>query len=164
MQEHFKPLRLWDKETRTHCSYQVVECSRCPTTERIKVSTRSALPPEVIVKRMQDKGWGMGQRRRNDLCPSCVKKTPTLLKIADFVRAPWEPTVENKKRVLHELELRYDVQAEQYKFGWSAEKVAEKTGAPVEFIHKALNEFRDILVLEKDMASLRDRILELKRL
>ena len=164
MQEHFKPLRLWDTQTNQHRNYQIVECSRCPANERIAISTRSALPPEVIVKRMQDKGWGMGHRRKNDLCPDCMarSKKPTLLRIADYVKTPWEPTVENKKKLLCELERRYDVSNGRYQPGWSDEKVAEELGAPVMVVRSAVADFRELMILQKDLASLRDRILGAK--
>jgi predicted nucleic-acid-binding Zn-ribbon protein len=71
MLEHFRPLRTWDSRLHFHRRFQSVVCGICGHTENIPVTKSMPLPPELIVKQMQKKGWLMGQRRHHDRCPKC---------------------------------------------------------------------------------------------
>jgi hypothetical protein len=71
MLEHFKPTRSWDAIKRFHRRFQSVVCGGCGYTENIPVTKSIPLPPEVIIKQMQKKGWLMGQKRIHDRCTRC---------------------------------------------------------------------------------------------
>ena len=40
----------------------------------ITTGHRSSLPPHVIIKKLRQNGWQLGNTSRDDLCPECARK------------------------------------------------------------------------------------------
>jgi hypothetical protein len=74
MIEEFKPTRTWDQRIRRHREFQSVVCGNCGFVDNIPCSKFKPLAPEVIVRQMTARKWLMGHKRRDDLCPHCVKQ------------------------------------------------------------------------------------------
>lgn len=58
---------------RTQSLYKI-SCRKCGNTDTIPIGTHSgSLPPEVISKKFMQRGWNVGHRIRDDMCPACVE-------------------------------------------------------------------------------------------
>jgi hypothetical protein len=181
-QEAFKPLRTWDTHSKRHLQFQVVECSRCGKFENIPITSSTVLPPDAIVKKMLAKGWVMGHRRRDDICPECVaaKRKTSVTKIADYLRneaphlLPVEakpaahkedaPGGEEKRIVILEIEKHYSDQDKQYVDGWTDKKIAVELGVP-ESLVRYIREFffgpaqdLELVVLKKEIDTLSQQV------
>jgi hypothetical protein len=51
-----------------------VRCSRCPAEKVIKSHNTNSLPPHMIIRKMQQAKWQVGNREADDLCPDCQVK------------------------------------------------------------------------------------------
>ena len=50
-----------------------IECSRCPQTDHIQFATRNGtMADEVIKKKFAERGWDIGKKRQDDVCPHCL--------------------------------------------------------------------------------------------
>jgi len=63
------------EEGRLRSVYRLT-CRECGSQQPKLVCTakNGAYPPEMIVKNLQNKGWEVGKRDGDDLCPSCVNR------------------------------------------------------------------------------------------
>lgn len=175
-QEAFPPLRVWDESQKAHRNYQIVKCSECEAFENIPVNSKTAMPPEVIVKKMQARGWVMSQRRRNDLCPKCASKKaarPKVERIADYLATlpikkepamqteqPRKPSRDEKRLIVLAIEDHYDDKVRSYAAGWSDDKIAADLNVPRKWVSDLREEFYGPVVdpeladLERKVASL----------
>jgi hypothetical protein len=53
-----------------------VECCRCGVTATVNCNTRTDLPPEVIERKLVERGWVVGKDNKHDLCPAHAKHPP----------------------------------------------------------------------------------------
>lgn len=70
----FKETRTFDQNAKRHLCFQTVICSECQAFENHPVKGLKLLPPEPLVKLFQRRGWVMGNSRKHDVCPSCVRE------------------------------------------------------------------------------------------
>jgi len=55
------------------CTVQVVTCGMCGKEESMAVKTRTPkFPPQVVAAHFRHKGWIIGSRPKDDVCPVCV--------------------------------------------------------------------------------------------
>jgi ribosome-binding protein aMBF1 (putative translation factor) len=175
-QEAFPPLRVWDEGLKAHRNYQIVKCSECEAFENMPVTSRTAMPPEVIVKKMQARGWVMSQRRRNDLCPKCAAKKaarPKVTRIADYIaelpkpkeqpmqiEQPRKPTRDEKRLIVLAIEDHYDDKVRSYAAGWSDEKIAADLNVPRKWVSDLREEFYGPVV-DAELAELERKVKSL---
>lgn len=58
---------------RTTSLYKI-SCRKCGNTDTVPIGTHSGtLPPEVISKKFIQRGWNVGHRIRDDMCPACIE-------------------------------------------------------------------------------------------
>lgn len=58
---------------RTQSLYKI-SCRKCGNTDTVPIGTHSGnLPPEVISKKFMQRGWNVGHRIRDDMCPNCIQ-------------------------------------------------------------------------------------------
>lgn len=62
----------WDPETRKARRGYRINCCECTRDDFIAPNNAAGtLPPDMLVKKFQEKGWLLGPSRNRDLCPSC---------------------------------------------------------------------------------------------
>jgi hypothetical protein len=146
--EAFPAVPFWDPEQRQHKRIQVVEC-KCGASERLLVTTDRAMPPEVITKKMQARGWSIAARRADDRCPACShkshKEVKTMNKPAlNVVSAKTEdrtPGRDEKRLIVLAVEDHYLGPDKGYEPGWSDEKIAIDLGVPRKWVSDLREEF-----------------------
>lgn len=175
-QEAFPPLRVWDDAQKAHRNYQTVKCSACEAFENMPVTSKTAMPPEMIVKRMQARGWVMGHRRRHDLCPKCATKkasAPKVTRIADYIaempkpkeppmpiEQPRKPTRDEKRLIVLAIEDHYDDATHSYAAGWSDDKIAADLNVPRKWVSDLREEFYGPVV-DPELAELERKVKSL---
>lgn len=143
-----EPVRLnsgaWERK-------HVFRCSRCPATGDIANSKhRGALAPGFIIRKMTERGWHIGRRIEDDLCPSCVKasmknkatevtnmrvvKSSEKVVPVPVVEAPRLPTFDEKRLILSKLDEVYLDANRGYSGGWSDKKVGSDLGIPWKWV------------------------------
>lgn len=182
-QEHFKSTRVWDADARQHRSYKSAVCRECGELENVPINGIRPLPPEAMVKLLQKHGWAIGQRRKDDLCPACVKKKVSEKKvtnIADHKKpvaavvpapaaapAPAAPAPvplasrENKRLVILALEERYLDAQRGYDTGWSDERIAKDLDVPRKLVADIREEFYGPEI-DAEAARLRGEVAEIE--
>ena len=83
-----------------------ITCRQCAKTDKISCSSHSgSLPPEVTAKKFKQRGWAVGNRAVDDLCPACIGanhlartmakigtvNAPPAITLADFMEQPMFP-------------------------------------------------------------------------
>lgn len=181
MQEKFKLTRTWDEREKKHHTYINVVCSECGKLDSLSVNSAAGLPPEMVVKKMQQRGWVMGQRRQHDVCPDCIIKRVSEKKVTNIadhpkknaepvstapVMAPVPPPIapstsrENKRLVILALEERYLDAQRGYDAGWSDERIAKDLSVPRKLVADIREEFYGP-ELDVEVAKLRTEVHEL---
>lgn len=153
-QEAFKLTRSWDEKEKKHHVYTSVVCGQCGFVENIYSSKSSSLPIEVMVKKMQQRHWVMGQRRKDDLCPKCVNQKANehkVMKLSDFQKPdptaavatplPTAPTREAKRLVILALEDNYLGAEQGYQQGYDDERIARDLNVPRKLVSDLREEF-----------------------
>jgi hypothetical protein len=132
----------------------LIKCRACSNSEVIANATHSgSLPPEVTAKKFTQKGWRVGHRVRDDLCPACIakelelkkKKTepktsegpaPAIKMEIDTVRAdpPPEITREDRRIIFSEIDSHYIDEMRGYDTGWNDTRVAEGLKVPLAWV------------------------------
>lgn len=171
-QEAFKTTRTWVESEKQHRSFSSAVCCQCGAIDNIPISSRTPLPPEVIVKKMQARGWVMGQKRKHDLCPKCVAKRAKDAKvtnITDYQQKPIQPPAttaptaisrEGKRLVILALEDHYVDSSKGYETGWSDERIAKDLNVPRKLVADIREEFYGP-ELDAEVAKIRNELLEL---
>jgi hypothetical protein len=57
-----------------HASAWRVICSKCAAVKDIGGNKSKSLPPQIIIKKLTQAGWYVGNSARHDLCPQCNRK------------------------------------------------------------------------------------------
>lgn len=70
--EQFPRGSVLDQSTGQRRHFQSVVCGECGETVNFYSSGRLAYPEAQVIKSMQKKGWVMGRRRKDDICPKCL--------------------------------------------------------------------------------------------
>jgi hypothetical protein len=175
-QEPFPIIRVFDKGLNAHRTYQTAKCSECNAFENLPMTGKNGLPPEVIVKKMQQRGWVMGHRRRHDLCHDCAAKKasrPKVERLAHYQKQivesdtmklaepPRQPTREEKRLIVLAIEDHYDDKARGYTDGWSDEKVATDLNVPRKWVSDLREEFYGPAI-DPELAALDRQVKELQ--
>lgn len=64
-----------------------IECSRCPQVKIINARGKnSSLPPDLVIKKLSSKGWHIGNKGTEDLCPDCQRKPEKPQSNIDFAK------------------------------------------------------------------------------
>lgn len=130
----------------------LIRCRQCNQSEVIPNATHSgSLPPEVTAKKFAQKGWRVGHRVRDDLCPSCLAKELELKKKKvqpkeepqqkiemeiDTVKAdaPPEITKEDRRIIFAEIDSHYIDEMRGYDNGWNDTRIAEGLKVPLAWV------------------------------
>jgi hypothetical protein len=52
-----------------------ITCPQCKAVSKpIKTGSGRSMPPEMVVKKLKQAGWQVGDKPRQDLCPNCISK------------------------------------------------------------------------------------------
>lgn len=132
-------------------------CSACGVTGNCgnqDIGAKSA--KQLIAQKFERKGWTVGRRPDDDLCPSCtalaerrsaklvlVSKEdpmpePVKLKAAE---APRQPTREEKRICMEFIRERYDEKSERYLDGWTDHKIATDLNVPRAWVAEIRDEW-----------------------
>lgn len=114
-------------------------CCGCSAIGEVVDAGRTALPPEVIAKKLRQQGWDLGASAAQDRCPTCVhpKPEPRVIPMkAEPAKAdpPRTPTREDRRRVIDALEEHYDADHERYRASWTDKALAAKLGLPAAWV------------------------------
>jgi hypothetical protein len=63
-----------DKRFVGNSKHWSVRCSDCGHLQNINTNKARPLPPNIIIKKLNQKGWVIGNNPKRDLCPDCVRK------------------------------------------------------------------------------------------
>lgn len=175
-QEAFKTTRTWIESEKQHRAYSSAVCCQCGAVDNVPINTKSPLPPEVIVKKMQTKGWVMGQKRKHDLCPKCVAKKVSEKKVTNIKDYQPPPATqaapthmsaalapisrEGKRLIILALEDHYVDASKGYETGWSDDRIARDLNVPRKLVSDIREEFYGP-ELDMEVAKMRNEILEL---
>jgi hypothetical protein len=58
-----------------HSGWEVT-CCRCGATTTVIFNKANVMPPEAVVKKFAQKGWTVGKRPADDVCPDCLNARP----------------------------------------------------------------------------------------
>jgi hypothetical protein len=68
---HTKPIEARFLGQARQCQ---VTCSSCSAKKILHMNGASSFPPNVIVKKLRQAGWLIGNKAKDDLCPECYRK------------------------------------------------------------------------------------------
>lgn len=148
-----------EHDLRTRVRYATLQCSHCP--EAGKLAIRVLLPPELIDKKFQQKGWELDPH----VCPDCIRKRKKARTAASVERRTkpepqLEPEVEvtieeqpttmlednptlrevsanthKASAMMHKLlNHHFDADEGRYEAEWGDERIAQETGLSVKHI------------------------------
>lgn len=67
-------------------------CSECTTIDKVVASNfAGALPQDMVIQKMRQRGWHIGKSASSDLCPACVRDHRTKRLKPTLVEAPPPP-------------------------------------------------------------------------
>ncbi len=125
-------------------------CSRCGATHDVApTGTRAPMPAQFLEKKLRSAGWQVGKSSDHDICPDCMMKArkdkrerqnmskhyDALAKSAAIkAEPPAQPSREDRRIIIAELESVYVDEKTGYSALWSDQKVAEKLGVPRKWV------------------------------
>lgn len=151
MKREFSPTNVSIDSSHRLRGYRIV-CGECGASERITCNNHAGgLPQDAIRQKFRNKGWGIGSKDGQDLCPSCQAQRTRKAKIVKeegsniIVIATNEPetisdqpsreaTREEKRIVFARINDVYADETTGYKTGWSDAAVAADLGVPVDWV------------------------------
>lgn len=114
-----------------------LRCRHCGALDSVGTGSGHAFPPEVVMKKMAQRGWTVGANPSRDVCPDCQKKEkPVVLKVVEQTAEPpkAEPPRQmgrdDRRIIFAKLEDTYVDEKVGYSSGWSDQKVASDLGVP----------------------------------
>lgn len=138
-----------EKQERYGGSFRTVArltCRKCGVSDSISIrAVGGLLPPTVISKKMEQKGWTVGANEQWDMCPGCTNKAkdknPTMLKVVDHVAAdatseqkPREMSRDERRIIFAKLNEVYLDEGRGYEGEWSDHRVATDLGVPRKWV------------------------------
>lgn len=120
-----------------------VTCRKCGVSSSIDV-----MPPNIVTKKLEQRGWVIGANDQWDLCPACAlkdKKPPALKVVPDSSLSPaaQPPRVmsrEDRRLIFEKLNEVYLDEARGYDSGWSDHRVATDMGVPRKWVETVRSE------------------------
>lgn len=127
----------------------VVTCS-CGTTESVISTGHIALPPPMVKKKFEQKGWFIGSRPEDDRCPAHApvskrrrrsekpqeeEKVPTTATRRNTqLHLPTTMSFTERRLIIAKLQDIYLDEILGYADGWSDKTVAADLGVPVDWV------------------------------
>lgn len=123
-------------------------CGRCGTRGQVHVNmirsygNDNERTAREITKKLEQDGWKVGERIRDDRCPACVRldenERKAKLKVVPkekpmtnaIAEAPRAASREEKRIILAKLDDVYDTNRQRYSQSWTDHKVATDLGVP----------------------------------
>lgn len=133
-----------------------VVCRSCGVEHTLPIGSNGGLmPPRQIAKKLEAKGWSIGNNPRWDYCPHCAtkpKKEAPALKLVEPQPAtspseapPRELTREDRRIIFQKLDEVYLDDKRGYDNGWSDQRVATDLGVPRAWVEELRREnFGDV--------------------
>jgi len=119
-------------------------CSKCGKSHQIGASDNGLpMTRDFIEKKLRAGGWQIGKSPDHDVCPDCVMKARkekrerqqmSVNVVQIKPEAPPEPSREDRRIIIAELESVYVDEKTGYSALWSDQKVAEKLGVPRKWV------------------------------
>lgn len=126
-----------------------VTCRQCGVSTAMPISNGNhLLPPPFIAKKLEQKGWTIGNNDQWDFCPAHdpkKKEKPALKLIRQEVETqkPEEPRKmgrEDRRIIFEKLNEVYLNEAVGYETGWSDHRVATDLGVPRKWVEQIRDE------------------------
>lgn len=122
-----------------------VTCRKCGMSCSLGLSSPGGLlPPNIITKKLEQKGWAIGANAQWDLCPSCANKekkmpvlsvvTPDKMTKSASETPPREMSRDDRRVIFAKLDEVYLDEKRGYDSGWSDHKVASDLGVPRKWV------------------------------
>lgn len=135
-----------------------VVCRECGVTCSIGIKAEGGfLPPSVIQKKFEQKGWSIGANPKWDCCPTCTKKQKAvILKVVNSVAKeieskPREMSRDDRRVIFAKLDEVYLDEQRGYERGWSDQKVATDLGVPRKWVEVIRQENFGAIAANEDM-------------
>lgn len=122
----------------------VFRCSSCGKTHEVSISSsKGALPPQFLTKKMSKVGWVLGKRAGDDVCGDCAAKArsvpdmpvnPAAIMHEIKAEAPRVPSFDERRLIFAKLNDVYLDEKKGYSGAWSDKKVAEDLGVPWKWV------------------------------
>ncbi len=136
---------------------RAIRCAKCGAVEKITTNKSRCLPDAALANFFRNKGWIVGRKPSEDICPSCQRaerKTPVPVlpapatpvvesNVVEFgIRAepPEQATKEDRRVIFAKLNDVYIDEAKGYDSDWSDQKVADDLGVPVAWVRSIREE------------------------
>lgn len=122
-----------------------VSCRKCGVSESIGLaSVGGLLPPNIIAKKLEQKGWTIGANSQWDICPACTlkEKEKPVLKVVDkpVVETPRTMGRDDRRIIFEKLNEVYLDEKTGYASGWSDHKVASDLACPRKWVEMVREE------------------------
>lgn len=140
-----------------------VTCRKCGMSCSLGLSSPGGLlPPNIITKKLEQKGWAIGANAQWDLCPSCANKekkmpvlsvvTPDKMTKSASETPPREMSRDDRRVIFAKLDEVYLDEKRGYDSGWSDHKVASDLGVPRKWVEIIRAENFGAIGTNEDMA------------
>lgn len=145
-------------------------CSKDGCKQGTAVSlTKSLLPPEVILKKFQQRGWR--DVTKKPVCPTCQEKEKPVSKLDPIIQPVGDDNMQNAspdakkqhRKIMEALFLTFDEEAKRYSKDYSDQRVAEETGAPVSAVKKCREDYFGTLAIPDEVDVVKGMIAEAER-
>ncbi len=105
----------------------IVVCDRCEGNE---TGPRKSHNPEIIARMFRGRGWEIDDRCKSAICPTCKEKKS----MSSVTTLPSKGAIHCTVKVVRLLMENFGSEVGAYAAGWSDAKIAEATGAKVDFV------------------------------
>lgn len=133
---------------------------------------RALMPPEVISKKLQQRGW-TDVNKKQPICPACnaPKEKPvskadpvlTLVSGTDMQNATPDAKKQHR-RIMEALLSVFDEDTMRYSNGYSDQRVADETSAPVNAVKKCREDYFGALAVPAEVDVVRSALTEAERM
>lgn len=121
--------------TRHDKDHQVIvdlPCASCGTLLRDVYSTFKRMPPDVILNQLKRKGWHIGKKSSQHICPNHTKeKSVTETKPQQVVPAPSDVARKAKRDAIAWLDEAFNVDKGTYRAGVTDKSISTEVGLSV---------------------------------
>ena len=155
-----------------------LSCQECGGVDCIGRSHN--LPGAVVIKKFQQKGWQVAERKKKTICPKCQEaakaaksiekenKMAKLKPVENVVSAM--PSPRKMREIYSLLDSYFDEEAGAYLEDYSDERIAKETGMALQFITKtrveAFGEITppsELMALQSEIKSMRSMVDDLDK-
>jgi len=150
-----------------------VQCRKCSTAEYLTNTGAKRNPPDFIARYFRNKGWRLGGKPNEDVCPSCNGFKPKMKVAGDetpTADAPRDMSREDRRIIFSKIDDLYLDDRSGYAAPWTDASVARDLGVPRAWVSQVRDELfgpegsnADYAEFQKEVAALRDGLAEVKR-